>query len=342
MSTARPLSLQSANVPNTLQLACRAEHLVTLTDLADLPALQALAASLHPVRVVGQASNLVLPDTLGGLVIRMALRGVQLLESRPDAWVIEVAAGENWHQWVVQSLESGWPGLENLALIPGTVGAAPIQNIGAYGLEVSERIEAVRVWDFLEGGERWLTREACRFGYRDSLFKHPEGANLMVLAVRFLLPRPWCPVLGYADLHDLHIQAKQVPQAVSAWDVFRRVVAVRQAKLPDPALRPNVGSFFKNPVVSAQQAHALQQSHPGLVTYAQADGRFKLAAGWLIDHCQWKGRSLGRASVHDRQALVLINDGGATAQDVLSLAQQIAADVTKQFGVDLEIEPGCW
>lgn len=232
----------------------------------------------------------------------------------------------------------GWPGLENLALIPGTVGAAPVQNIGAYGVELNERIDAVQVWDFKRACQRWLSVAECQFGYRDSVFKHASGQDWLVLRVRFALPRQWQPVLDYPDLHALRdLQPGPSPEMV-----FDHVVAVRQAKLPDPAVKPNVGSFFKNPVVSQSQAQALIAQYPQLVSYGQPDGRIKLAAGWLIDQCGYKGRRMGAVAMHDRQALVMVNEGRGNVDDVMALAQAIVQDVKARFGVVLEMEPSRW
>lgn len=313
-----------------------------LSDRTMLPAIQALHDQGMRLRILGGASNVILPETIEDVVVLMRLRGIELVDDTPTHWVIDVAGGENWHEWVSLSISKGWYGLENLALIPGSVGAAPVQNIGAYGVELMDRVQAIEVWDFEQGRARWLSRDACGFGYRDSIFKHAAGEALMVIAVRFELTKDWKPVLDYPDLRQLQRRELQCVGSVCAKDVFNEVVAVRQAKLPDPVLMPNVGSFFKNPVLSSDQAKALQSTHPGLVCYEQADGKVKLAAGWLIDQCGWKGVSRGPVGVHARQALVIVSHAGARAQDVRALAQAICQDVQDRFGVMLEREPVDW
>jgi UDP-N-acetylmuramate dehydrogenase len=326
-------------IPNTMALPCMAERTVLYERPEQLSELQALFDRHGSLRVLGGASNVILPATLDQPLILVRNLGVGLVAQTDQHWLVEVAAGENWHTWVQTSLSRGWPGLENLALIPGTVGAAPIQNIGAYGVELAQYVDAIEIWDFGGRTRRWLSVEQCKFGYRDSVFKQTEGRHWLVLSVRFALPRVWQPVLGYPDLQPLtHWDIKRLnPQAV-----FDQVVAVRQSKLPDPAVQPNVGSFFKNPVVSQPLAQALKQSFAGIVTYTQTDGQVKLAAGWLIDQCGFKGKQMGPVSVHDRQALVLVNNRGATADDVLTAARTIADAVAARFGVSLEMEPSYW
>ncbi|MDF3944726.1 UDP-N-acetylmuramate dehydrogenase [Achromobacter denitrificans] len=321
---------------NTLGLVSRADAFVTLTDAAQLPALSRLASEASSLLVLGGGSNLVLPQRVPGLVARVAFKGVRLLEARPDAWVVEAAGGETWHGFVETCVGQGWDGLENLALIPGTVGAAPVQNIGAYGVELQERFLGLTAWDVRSGRLVDMNAADCRYSYRDSVFKHDEPGRWVIVSVRFALPRPWRPVLGYPDLQR---HARLAEGAPTARDVFDAVCEIRRAKLPDPAVTGNAGSFFKNPIVSASARDALAERFPSLVSYAQADGRYKLAAGWLIDQCGWKGRALGAAGVHDRQALVLINRGGAGAADIMALARAIQAAVYERYGVRLEPEP---
>lgn len=328
---------QDLSALNTLGLAATAEACVTLDDAAQLPALSDLAARTGgPLLVLGGGSNLVLPQSVPGLVARVALRGVRLLHASPDAWLVEAAGGEIWHGFVAECVRQGWDGLENLALIPGTVGAAPVQNIGAYGVELADRFDSLTAWDVRAGRYVEMNAADCRYAYRDSVFKHQPAGSWVIVSVRFRLPRPWRPVLGYPDLQRHPRLAQGEP---AARDIFDAVCDIRRAKLPDPAVTGNAGSFFKNPIVSAAQRDSLAAQHPGMVSYPQPDGRYKLAAGWLIDQCGWKGRSLGAAGVHDRQALVLVNRGGATAADIMALARAIQADVSERYGVTLEPEP---
>ncbi|MFJ1301097.1 UDP-N-acetylmuramate dehydrogenase [Pseudomonadota bacterium AL_CKDN230030165-1A_HGKHYDSX7] len=340
-SVSLPVQPQSLTARNTLGLVCDAEACFTLDDVAQLPGLTTLARRYPCVLVLGGGSNMVLPRHVGGLVVRVALRGLRLLQARPDAWIVEAAAGEVWHDLVAQTLASGWDGLENLALIPGTVGASPVQNIGAYGVELADRFESLVAWDLHEGRLVEMDAAQCRFAYRDSLFKHEPAGRWIIVAVRLRLPRPWRAVLGYPDLqrHPELAAARANGAGPRAQDIFNAVCEIRRAKLPDPAQIGNAGSFFKNPLVSAEQREALLARFPDLVSYAQPDGRYKLAAGWLIDQCGWKGRDLGAAGVHERQALVLVNRGGAQAADILALARAIQDDVRTRYGVSLEPEP---
>ncbi|MFY4259857.1 UDP-N-acetylmuramate dehydrogenase [Achromobacter xylosoxidans] len=331
--TAAPQDLSGLN---TLGLVSMAQACVTLDDVAQLPSLSELAAGHASLLVLGGGSNLVLPEAVPGLVARVALRGVRLLRAEPDAWLVEAAGGETWHGVVAECVRQGWDGLENLALIPGTVGAAPVQNIGAYGVELADRFHSLTAWDVRAGRYVEMTAADCRFAYRDSVFKHQPPGGWVIVAVRLRLPRPWRPVLGYPDLqrHPGLAAGESTARAI-----FDAVCEIRRAKLPDPAVTGNAGSFFKNPIVAAAQRDALLERFPGLVSYAQPDGRFKLAAGWLIDQCGWKGRQLGAAGVHDRQALVLVNRGGATAADIMALARAIQDAVMDRYGVALEPEP---
>jgi UDP-N-acetylmuramate dehydrogenase len=315
------------------RFACRIDHEAQLRQAVRDPR----AAGL-PVLVLGGGSNIVLTRDFDGLVLLMGLHGRRIARETADAWYVEAAAGENWHDFVTWALAQGLPGLENLALIPGTVGAAPIQNIGAYGLEMAERFATLRAVELATGETIELDAAACRFGYRDSFFRQEGRNRFAITSVTFRLPKAWTPRAGYADLaRELAAhEGALTPQAI-----FDAVVAVRRAKLPDPRVLGNAGSFFKNPVVDALRFDALREREPHIVSYPQPDGSVKLAAGWLIDQCGWKGRAMGAAAVHERQALVLVNRGGATGADILALARAIRHDVRQRFGVDLEAEPLC-
>ncbi|MEJ7136996.1 UDP-N-acetylmuramate dehydrogenase [Amphibiibacter pelophylacis] len=297
----------------------------------------------HPVYgvarklILGGGSNLLLTRNLDEVVLSIEIDGIRVVEDGPDATLIEAGAGVVWHDLVRWTLDHGHAGLENLALIPGTVGAAPVQNIGAYGLEVGERIATVHGVDLITGRAVEITRDQCRFGYRDSIFKRELAGKTVITHVRFRLPKPWQPVLGYQDL-ERRCQETGIAQP-DARTIFDWVCDIRRAKLPDPAQIGNAGSFFKNPVVTAEQCRDITGRDPHLVFYPLDDGHCKLAAGWLIDACGWKGKSLGRAGVHPRQALVLVNLGGATGGEVLTLARAIQESVYGRFGIRLEPEP---
>lgn len=293
------------------------------------------------VLVLGGGSNVVFTGDFDGLVLLDEIRGRALVREDEGAWFVEAGGGENWHAFVEWTLAEGMPGLENLALIPGTVGAAPIQNIGAYGIEMKEHFASLRAVELATGEIVEFDAQRCAFGYRDSFFKREGRGRFAIVSVTFRLPKAWTPRLGYADVaRELAARGIDASRA-SARDVFDAVVAIRRAKLPDPLELGNAGSFFKNPVIDAQAFVALRASEPDVVSYPQPDGRVKLAAGWLIDRCGWKGRSLGAAAVHERQALVLVNRGGASGADVLALAHAIRRDVLERFGVELEAEPVC-
>jgi UDP-N-acetylmuramate dehydrogenase len=290
-----------------------------------------------PRLVLGCGSNILLTSDFPGLVLHMELRGIAIERQDTRATYIRVAAGENWHQLVLWTLAHGFGGLENLSLIPGSVGAAPIQNIGAYGVEVKDCIESVTAFDFETGKVFTLPKNECAFAYRDSVFKHSLHNRAVILDVTLALRRDWQPNARYAELAE-ELLAREI-KAPTAKDISDAVIAIRHRKLPDPAVVGNAGSFFKNPLVPAAQRDALLQRHPQLVSYAQPDGSYKLAAGWLIDQCGWKGRCAGAAGVYEKQALVLVNRGGASGHQIWQLAQDIRADVMSRFGVQLEAEP---
>ncbi|MDE2297544.1 MAG: UDP-N-acetylmuramate dehydrogenase [Burkholderiales bacterium] len=290
-----------------------------------------------PKFVLGGGSNIILTRDMPQVVIKVEVRGMRLVQERADAWIVEAGAGENWHEFVAYTLAQGWPGLENLALIPGTVGAGPVQNIGAYGVELQDRFESLDAVDLVTGRTVTLHADICAFGYRDSVFKQALAGRTVITRVRFKLPKPWQPVLGYLDLERKMLESGI--GAPSAQQVYDWVCAIRRAKLPDPKLIGNAGSFFKNPVVTPEQCRDIIGRDPEIVHYPMPDGSIKLAAGWLIDACGWKGKSIGRAGVYERQALVLVNRGGASGAEVVTLARAIQESVYGRFGIRLEPEP---
>lgn len=339
--------LVEKNVPlqafNTFHIVARAHHLCRVTSEQDL---QDLLASPEwtsaPKFILGGGSNIVLTGDVKPLVLKVEILGRRLLEETARAYIVEAGAGENWHEFVQWTLDQGYPGLENMALIPGTVGASPVQNVGAYGVELQDRFESLDAFDLQTGKAFTLNAAQCGFGYRDSVFKHdsqPLGlaGRALITRVRFSLPKPWRAVLGYADL-DKKMAQEKISQP-SARQIFDWVVDIRRAKLPDPALIGNAGSFFKNPSVSREQCEDIIARDPRVVHYQLADGTVKLAAGWLIDACGWKGKSVGQAGVYERQALVLVNRGGATGGEVMTLARAIQTSVYERFGIRLEPEP---
>lgn len=320
---------------HTLGLQAQADCLYTLTDAAQLGDI--LAEATGPLRVLGGGSNLVPSGRVHGTVIKVALSGRQLLGEDKDAWYVAAAAGENWHEFVQWTLAQGWHGLENLSLIPGTVGAAPIQNIGAYGVELKDFCHALTALSLTDASRCIFTPEQCAFAYRDSVFKQSEAGNWLITEVLFRLPKVWVPKLDYGDLQSRLAGITLTPQAVAD-----AVIATRQSKLPDPATIGNAGSFFHNPVVGDALAVALKAQHPSMPIYPQGNGTSKLAAGWLIEQAGWKGKHLGPVGMYEKQALVLVNLGGASAQDVAALMAAVQQDVAEQFGVQLKPEPVWW
>ena len=323
---------------NSFNLPAVARTLVRVTSDADVRAVAAHPQLSRSVKfVLGGGSNIILTRDMPQLVLKVEVRGMRLVEARADAWIVEAGGGENWHDFVAFTLANGWPGLENLALIPGTVGASPVQNIGAYGVELQDRFDSLDAVDLVTGESRRLGAPDCAFGYRDSVFKRALAGRSVITRVRFRLPRPWQPQLGYLELERKC--AETGIDAPDARQVFDWVCAIRRVKLPDPARIGNAGSFFKNPFVSAEQCRDIIGRDPEVVHYPMPDGSVKLAAGWLIDACGWKGKSVGQAGVYERQALVLVNRGSATGSEVMLLAQAIQESVYGRFGIRLETEP---
>ena len=353
--------LVEKNVPlqalNTFRIVAKAHALVRIASEADVQALldQPVWADA-PKFVLGGGSNIVLTGDVKPLVLKVEVRGRRLVGETERHYVLEAGAGENWHDFVTWTLEQGYPGLENMALIPGTVGASPVQNVGAYGVELQDRFDSLDAVDLQTGQVFTLNAAQCAFGYRDSVFKHHSEADVaagqvalglkdraLILRVRFALPKVWKPVLGYADLERKMAESGQYQP--TARQIYDWVCEVRRAKLPDPRVIGNAGSFFKNPTVSPEQCADIIARDPKVVHYRMDDGSVKLAAGWLIDSCGWKGKTVGQAGVYDKQALVLVNRGagvdgqGATGGEVMTLAKAIQTSVYERFGIRLEPEP---
>lgn len=323
---------------NTFGLPAVAQTLVRITGDADVRrVVDHPQFGRAPKFILGGGSNIVLTRDMPQVVLKIEVRGIRLVEERADAWIVEAGAGESWHELVAWTLDHGMPGLENLALIPGTVGAAPVQNIGAYGVELKDRFESLDAVDLVTGRSVTLGPRICAFGYRDSVFKHSLANRSVITRVRLRLPKPWQPVLGYLDIAR-RMQETGVP-APTPRQVFDWVCAIRRAKLPDPATIGNAGSFFKNPVVTAEQCRDIIGRDPEIVHYLLPDGTIKLAAGWMIDACGWKGKTVGGAAVYEKQALVLVNRGGAIGSEVMTLARAIQESVYGRFGIRLEPEP---
>ncbi|KAF7785649.1 UDP-N-acetylmuramate dehydrogenase [Pseudoalteromonas rubra] len=284
-----------------------------------------------PFYILGEGSNSVFLSDYAGTVIQMANRGVAI-EEQANHYVVRGAAGESWHALVMHLLAQGIGGLENLVLIPGTLGAAPIQNIGAYGVELADVLYQVRGFDIASRTMQTVDKAACELGYRDSVFKHALKDRFIITEVTLHLPKQWQPVLSYGPLKTL-CHETVTPQVVA-----EQVMATRRSKLPDPQVLANAGSFFKNPVVDKTQAQALTQSYPDLPLYPVDAKRCKLAAGWLIEHAGLKGYQQGGVRVYDRQALVLVNDGHSEGTDLRAVISHIQQTIFNKFGIVLEHE----
>jgi UDP-N-acetylmuramate dehydrogenase len=321
---------------NTLRVDARASLLAEIRDAGKLPELLDFPAIRNGrLLVLGEGSNVLFTGDFDGTVLAMETRGVQV-ESDGDSARIAVAAGERWDDFVRWTLGHGFAGLENLILIPGTVGAAPIQNIGAYGCEVAEFVESVEAWDTRERRVATLDHATCAFAYRDSLFKHEPG-RYIVTAVRFTLPRSRPLRTDYAGIDEE--LARMGVDKPAPFHVAEAVVHLRTRKLPDPSVIGNAGSFFKNPIVDAALAEALKREHSGLAAWPQPDGRCKLSAAWMIEAAGFKGMREGDAGISNRHALVLVNHGKATGPQLWALAQRVMLGVHEKFGVTLEPEP---
>jgi len=321
---------------NTFRVDQRAARLVEVTDPGDLPEAAEMLAAAPERLVLGGGSNLLFTRDFAGTVLLLRTRGLRVIERGGGSTLVEAEAGESWDGLVRWTLDQGLGGLENLSLIPGSVGASPIQNIGAYGVEMRECFDGLDALDLDGLCQRSFSAGDCAFGYRDSCFKHGDGRRWLIARVRFRLPDEWRPKLGYGEIREeLERQgiASATPAAVAA-----AVRAIRRRKLPDPAVLGNAGSFFKNPVIDREQAHELLARHPGLPSWPAGQGT-KLSAAWMIDRCGWKGCREGEAGVHASHALVLVNHGNATGAQLLALAGRIRESVAERFGVMIEPEP---
>jgi UDP-N-acetylmuramate dehydrogenase len=329
---------QSLRDLNTFGLPAVARWFVRASSSADLlESLDFARGNGLPVLPLGGGSNLVLAGDPPGLVLQVGLPGFDVADAGPQGVLVRVGAGEDWTGLVDRCLGLGLYGLENLALIPGTAGAAPIQNIGAYGVEVRNVLEGVEAVEIATGAVRTFDNGECAFGYRDSVFKGVLKDRFVVAAVTLRLSRLPVVSASYGALAtELSRRGVAEPTPI---DVAEAVRHLRRTKLPDPAVTGNAGSFFQNPVVAPGIAGALRSAHPGLPTFPSEDGRVKLAADWLIEQCGFKGARRGAAGVHPSHALVLVNHGGATGRDILALADEIRSAVFGRFGVSLAIEP---
>lgn len=319
---------------NSLAISVYAEYFCVVEQIDQLKAALAFAQDNNlEVTPIGGGSNLVLAADISGLVVHIKLRGVSSEPVSQDQVDIHFAAGENWHEMVRLCLGNGWYGIENLALIPGYMGAAPIQNIGAYGVELCDVLQSVEVIELNSGQIKTLSAADCQFGYRTSLFKQSAKDQYIITSV----------CLRLCTVPRVHIEYPSLKASINCSvptpeDVFRAVCRIRSDKLPDPDTLPNVGSFFKNPVISSELADRLSRENPDLPLYRYQETRYKVPAAWLIERCGFKGCRRGNVGIHINQALVLVNYAGSGAE-VLALADEISSEVRQKYAIDLEIEP---
>ena len=329
---------QSLKAYNTLGIDVDAAFYATAYSDDDINrALDWVDKRHQPLLLLGGCSNIVLTQAVNGLVLNIETRGIERLDEDQNSVLLSVSAGENWHNFVNYCIAHGYYGLENLSLIPGKAGAAPIQNIGAYGVELNDFFESLTAKCLSTGALVELNREACGFAYRDSVFKHAMRGTHVITHIRLRLSKHFEPRLSYGGIQQQLEQ--QSVTLVDARAVADAVCAIRRAKLPDPGQYGNVGSFFTNPVITRQQLETLAQRYPAIVAHRLGDSHYKVAAAWLIEQCGWKGYRDGPVGVSDKQALVLLNQGGASGQQILALAARIRDSVEQTFGIRLHIEP---
>lgn len=321
---------------HTFGLSAKASHYGIAKDLDSLTAMIKLAkANDLAIYVLGGGSNTLFMEDWAGMVIDVQLAGIEKVFEDDQAYTIFAAAGVHWHSFVAYCLSQGWYGLENLALIPGRVGASPIQNIGAYGVELDAFVQSVHVLNRETLEVETLSREACQFGYRDSVFKHSAKDQYVIIGVSFCLPKRWKPQTDYGAITEQLGDNEPSPQ-----NIFEAVISIRQSKLPDPKDLGNAGSFFKNALVTSEKAKALKATFPEMPQYDQPDGQTtKIPSGWLIDHLGLKGYRHGNVGVYDKQALVLVNHGSGTQEELTELIDHIQGEVAMTFEIELEVEP---
>ena len=335
----RVMENASLQACNTLAVDARARYFLRVTDDHSLD--QALAwarAQQQPVLVIGEGSNLVLAGDWAGLVLQVALKGIEVLEETAESVTVAIAGGDHWHDCVTHTVQSGWYGLENLALIPGTAGAAPVQNIGAYGMEISELLVSVEAVSIVDGARHTFANADCGFRYRDSMFRGHCPNRWLITRIVLRLHKQPATTVHYPALQEYLQHAGIEAATATPQQVMDAVIAIRQSKLPDPAVTPNAGSFFKNPVVDAATYQRLKAEYPALVAYP-ANGDWKLAAGWLIEQAGMKGILKDGVGTAPTQALVLVNPGRKSGAHIMAMANTIRDAVQARFGVTLDVEP---
>lgn len=319
---------------NTFGIDVKASQFVEITDKSQLKTV--LEKNTLPLLILGGGSNLLLTKDFDGLVIKNNIKGIDIVEEDSQSITLKVGAGENWHEFVMHCIANNYCGIENLSLIPGNVGASPMQNIGAYGVEVKDLITKVEALNLKDFSVKEFTNQECRFGYRTSVFKTSEKGNYFISSVTFKLSKTPNLNTSYGAINN-ELQDRSITNPTIK-DVSDAVIAIRQSKLPNPSEIGNSGSFFKNPVVSVEVKNKILKDFENAPNYPQPDGTYKMAAGWLIEQCGWKGKMIGNYGVHDKQALVLVNHGGAKGSDIYQLSEDIIESVKDKFNITLERE----
>jgi len=321
---------------NTFGIDVKARYYFSLQTLTQLEELASLPAIQSSRLVLGGGSNVLFTRDFNGIVIHNQLRGIEVVEEDDDTIWVKAAAGENWHSFVLHCIENNWCGIENLSLIPGKVGASPMQNIGAYGVEIKDVFHELEAWNIQKEQVDTFDREDCQFGYRESVFKHDLKNQYLILSVTFRLSKRPNVNVSYGTIEEvLNTMGVENP---GIKEVSNAIIAIRQSKLPDPAEIGNAGSFFKNPVVSDNFASRLLSRYPHMPSYKVSEGEVKIPAGWLIEQAGWKGKRFNNYGVHEKQALVLVNYGGAKGQEIVDLSHEIQRDVQEKFGIIINPE----
>ena len=318
---------------NTFGIDVSANRFIEYASVEELKTLIEQGAVTTPFLHIGGGSNLLFTKDYDGLILHSRIGGIEVTAEDSQTVSLRVGAGVVWDDFVACCVEHGWYGAENLSLIPGEVGASAVQNIGAYGVEVKDLITAVETVN-VQGYGRVYSVEECEYAYRSSIFKRPENKSVFVTYVHFRLSKEERYTLDYGTIRQ---ELARYP-APTLPIVRKVIIEIRESKLPDPKVMGNAGSFFMNPIVAKEKLEALQRDYPRIPYYELPDGRVKIPAGWMIDQCGWKGKSLGPAAVHDKQALVLVNRGGAKGSDIVALSDAVRASVRDKFGIDIHPE----
>jgi UDP-N-acetylmuramate dehydrogenase len=320
---------------NTFGFDLKAEHFIRFSSILGLSEILKEHAE-KPLFILGGGSNILLTKNVEGLVLKNEIKGIKIIEDHEDYVIVESGAGEVWHEFVVHSINNGWAGIENLSLIPGSVGASPMQNIGAYGVEIKDVFAYLSALNIATGEIENFNAEQCQFGYRESVFKQALKGKYVICYVAFKLSKKAIKNTTYGAIED-ELKKMGISNP-SIEDISKAVISIRQSKLPNPAEIGNAGSFFKNPIVSEQHVQKLQEIYPDIPNYPSINGTKKLAAGWLIEKAGWKGKTIGNYGVHKNQALVLVNYGGGSGEEILALSTAIIEDIKTKFDVELERE----